>query len=123
MTTFTFRTIRRLGERPAVAVDHIAFVAPRPLFGTEVDLDLGRAGQTVVRPDADNLAAVLDYNHRMDASVVEWITRDELVTAERARLTAEYGADAVAAIDDDDVISCAAPAAPTVLWVPMVATP
>lgn len=124
MTTLTFRTRRIIGPRPDhIPVGVVAFCASRPLYGAAVELHgpIDWAGQTTLDPADSNFERFLVENQRLDAAVVVWITREELIALERARLTAEYGAERVAEVDDDDVFSMAQAPEPTVFELAEVA--
>lgn len=114
MSEFTFATRRIVGDRPDwVGERTVAFVAPRPLWGTPRQITpTGWAGEVSIELDEDRAADMLDNNLRMDATVVEWIPAAVLVAQTRERLAGEYGADAVADVSDDEILSMAASAKP-----------
>lgn len=93
------------GEPPEGIPDGwVAMVAPRPLYGRQLQLveGWGWAGQVVVDPtDEDQIRA----NAALDASVVLWVDRVEVINGLRETFTAEYGAEAVDAVDDDGVFA------------------
>ena len=119
MSVFELRTRRIVGEPPEWWTPRtVAFVAPRPLFGEPRQITAtGWAGEVSVDLDSDRAADAVENNLRMDASVVVWVPREVLIAETRARLVGEYGADAVAGVDDDDILGMAEQPAPTVVEV------
>ncbi len=100
----TFRTKYQVGARPAHLPTGMVMVAPRPLYGEQVKIhpEWGWVGQVVIDPtNGDHLAR----NHALDAAVVVWVAKADIVAAERQHLTAEYGEGAVddAKLDDDEL--------------------
>lgn len=120
--TVTFETLRIIGDddKPSWADDdRWAFVAPRPLAGDPASITSTRwAGEVVVRRDDPLLAYKVRNNHRLDARIAIWIPRSRLIAETRARLVAEYGADVVNELDEDEILSMAAPALATTITLP-----
>ena len=110
MASVEFGVREVLGVRPDIpGIDTLVpMVAPRPLYGEDVrlDPDWGWAGQVLVDPTD---AVHVTENFRLDAKVVRWVTREEIIAVERARLTAEYGKEMMEGIADDIVLDCYRP--------------
>lgn len=98
--TATFQIVTIPGERPStVPAGMLAMYAPRPLYGTEVNLDprWGWAGQVIVDPTDK---AMIENNRRLDARLVQWITPTVIAARHRADLIAQYGTERSADIHE-----------------------
>lgn len=94
--------LRVLGDRPEHVNDgDLVMNASRPLLGTKLQCDL-RGFTVVIAPDTYGRLGFIDQNRRLDASVIEWISREDAIMEERSRLAVAYGADNLDGITDDD---------------------
>lgn len=94
--------LRVMGDRPERVNDgDIVMNASRPLFGQDLVCEL-RGFTVIIAPDTYGRDGFIDENRRLDASVIEWITREDAIREERSRLAAAYGDDNLDNISDDD---------------------
>lgn len=110
-----FELLRLIGTRPVGIYDgDVVFNASRPIMGTDikemtVDRDEDREWPwmgftTVITPDTYRREDLIDANRRLDARVIEWVTRDAVIAEVKARLLAEYDAELVNGLTDGDLI-------------------
>lgn len=99
MTSTQFPLHRVIGDRPALEAGDVVFNAPRPLYGEDVETGL-MGFSVVVGSDTYGRDGYIEQNRRLDARVIEWLSRDEALAEAHAYVTAEYGAD----VADDDTL-------------------
>lgn len=99
-----FPLLRVVGARNVDFPAGVVFNAPRPLLGADVSYASTLMGFTVVvEPDHYRPDEAVDFNLRMDARVVEWVSAADALAEARAYVADEY--DAATADDaDDDVL-------------------
>jgi len=70
--------------------------APRPLFGTATDDTWNLNGPrgrhfATINPDAENAVSMVDYNRRMDAVEVRYVTEQECIKIALDYVEEKYG--------------------------------
>jgi hypothetical protein len=100
-----FRIRPIIGDRPdRFPGDKIIMVAPRPLYGQNIEpieSGWGWAGQVMVDPSE---ATAITHNHAMDAEVVQWFKRGDVYHWARQDIVDQYGKDLLCEVAEEDLI-------------------